>query len=173
MGKTYPNKRDYTLQKRQHQHEERMKVLEIMARDPEMKYFLGVAMGAATGAIGLVLSQTMGATVSKDEQTAREALISKSKPTAWEWLFNAPVAIGKTAGGWAAGAATGEEDFYPDFSMGGNGLFGFVPGVLAMGGGGFAGFCAMVLILKSIFGDEDVASLMGATAQAVDAAVPF
>ena len=155
MAKKNPQ---YELQRRQHKHEERMRILEVMAADPEMKYFLGVALGGATGALGKVLGQTLtgGGNAQTEEPTG---------DAPWGWIisgaspYTLPLGILEVGGTSATSGSTG--------------MFGFVPNILTLGGTGFAGFCGAVLLLKAIFGDEDVASLMNGLGTVADAAMPL
>lgn len=148
------------LQKREFAHMEKMALYNAFARDPELKYFVGVAAGAASGAIGVMLAQTMSGDESPpDTPTEPEANVP------WGWVLSGaspytfPLAF--------------LESMTLETASNSTGMFGFIPNILILGGSGFAGFCSMVLILKAIFGDEDVASLMQGVGTVADAAVPL
>lgn len=140
----------------QREHEQKMKVLEIMAKDHEMKYFMGVVLGGASGAIGKMLASTVGQEVETTEPSVESGL--------WGWILSPQAALGEEFGQLITGT-TG--------ATSGTGMFNFVPGILQLGGTGMAGFCASVLLLKAIFGDEDVASLLTGLGTAADAAMPL
>lgn len=135
----------------EHEHQQRMALLSILREDPEMKYFLGVAGGAATGVIGKMLTGVMGGT-----ETA-QAPPETDSSVPWAWLIAGanPYTLPIGALESISGKITTSGDNFGS--------------LLAMGGTGFSGFCSMVLILKAIFGDEDVATL----AQGLGSLVPF
>lgn len=153
MSKKNPT---YELQRRQHKHEERMRILEIMAKDPEMKYFLGVALGGATGMIGKALGSALTGT-----NVNTEAEVEQTVP--WQWVMFAA----------APGTLTLWEAIWQSSNTSGTGMFGYIPRMLDLAGTGFAGFCATVLLMKSIFGDEDVSGLMTGMGTVADAAMPL
>lgn len=151
----------------QHQHDMQLAIVNAMAKDPELKYFLGVAGGSAVGILGAVAGKYGFSTSDKDE-TERAAPEVPETPTQWKpsetfgpfyWLI--PGAYGIEKGAEINDKVLAAMSFENlQGSPGGGNLFGFVPNLLTIAGTGFAGFCATVLILKAIFGDEDVASLM-------------
>lgn len=153
---------EYKMLRRKQEHEKQMHVLSVMAKDPEMKYFLGVCFSGAAGALGAVLEEAFAGTPSEGTigyQEAAETGVSETLKSVWGWVV-------------PPGLSDWVNPFDSDASAS-VGMFGFVPGLLKLGGTGFAGFCATVLILKAIFGDEDVASLMTGTGTVADAAMPL
>lgn len=134
--------------KRAQDHEQKMKLLTILQEDPEMKYFLGVASGAAVGAFGWILELAGFEAMIGQGQTSEE---DSNSP--YSWLFKLPVpGTGVTAeqagGAWQTVAKIGSPaylvgDWLKDHEFG-------IGDVFKLGGGGFAAFCAMILVFKSM-----------------------
>lgn len=150
----------YEMQRRQHKHEMKMALIKAMGDDPELKYFIGVAGGAATGLLGELLNSNLGGLTGSSSTTEPE---ETSSNLPWMWIlsgaspYTLPLAVAENM------SSTMETDVKT------NGILGMLP----MVGAGFAGFCALVLILKAIFGDEDVASLASAMGSLMPGMVPI
>lgn len=82
MGRTYANKKEYELQRRQHKHEERMALYRVMEGDPEMKLWLIVFGAAALGTLGDFLRQVFPDWNISNESVPKETL----KVSPWLWL---------------------------------------------------------------------------------------
>lgn len=145
--------------KKQRAHELEMKLLDWLASDPDAKYYLGVAAGAGVAALSTMLESVLPpppdpyAGMSEEERKRREFQEKKAK------LDNAFAGWLVIAAGPAAVMAAN-----PDFLnglMGGDDStpWGALNGAVKMAGISFAGFCASVLILRAIFGQEGAPKL--------------
>jgi len=131
-------------------HEIQIEILRAFASDPELKYYMGVAVGAGVGWIGKMLGDM---TVPGAEDTppsfggVPEASLGEA--AAWTWFLGP---VNPALATWYIQSL--QDAMNTDTSASGS-LAG-VPfaKIMAIGGGGFAGWCAAILILKSIFGDE-------------------
>lgn len=186
MGKMNPQ---YALQRRQHRHEEKMALLKIFQSDPEMKYYLGALTGSAmltvsamsTGVIKTLNDDTSESTATVQKPTTSEIASYSAYKAIKAGPFGGVLSLYELGFGKAptikkVQAATGDSDIVDVGTFTGTGetgIFGFVNGIVGLMGAGFGGFCMAVLLLKAIFGDEDVASIMSGTGALVDAAVPL
>lgn len=143
MGKTYPNKKDYEMQRRQHKHEERMAVLEWLKANDENILILGAALGFGASAVTKALGVS--------DQAANKAAKDGTLP----W-FTAPGAYQAVTGeGEAAPWFTGLGLYqFATGSTGGGGskdaLLGSVQNSVAGLGNDIASMCLGLLILKNI-----------------------
>lgn len=181
------------LMREQHDHEVFLAIINAMAKDPELKYYLGIVLGSGTAIFGKLLESGftmdnfMGAISGADAGQPAPAAADAEPAAADAEPAVAETPASAVSFGWLApGAVIGTETANMLGALfGGSGspgsqsqdnLFGFVPNLLFLAGTGFAGLCATVLILKAIFGDEDVATLMGGVgsiAQGVGEIIPF
>ena len=130
------------MQESKQAHEFKMALLDALKRDPELKYYLGVAVGAGAASIAGIFGQ--------------EAQQSGSTtPTLPDWaylispgLLASPVALPS----WMKWSSGGGDSANNPFDM--------LSGVIALGGMGFGGFCAMILILKALFGEQGMAEVL-------------
>lgn len=120
--------------KKTREHEVELATLKLMAADPEMKYFLGVAGGAGIATIGALIKNP-----SNNAQPGSEVV------NAYEWMLGA---------GSPVLAAIGAFDFNGDSNNA-------ISNLLKLSGGSFAGFCASVLLLKAMSGGQDGAGILG------------
>ena len=128
-------------QKMKHQHELEIKILDVMAKDPEMKYYLLVVAGGAVAGFGKLLDLLSG-----DAEAAKSAADSTASPTpAWAWLLSPVGSVAYEALSGRMEAASKE---------------GGIGKVIEMGGISMAGFGAMILTLKAIFGEKGLDQFM-------------
>lgn len=178
MPRKYNSQRAYDTRQAnlQRDHEFRIAMVKAFAADPELKYYLGVALGSVTAVISAVFSGTVGA-APDDVPTTTEKIYGK-----YYWLV--PGAAGAVVGEKVSNGESYDQafssvigDIIPSWNDGGSsgpaGFMGVMPNFAVMAGTGFAGFCAAVLMLKAIFGDEDVAPLLASVAEGVDAVIPL
>ena len=134
------------------EHEEKMAVLSVFAKDPDMKYYLGVALGAATGAAGAYVGSLTGTEQAEQTQTPSDFLQPR-----WWWV--SPIALGAHFGTLGTAAEITEQvtSNGPDPSLD---LASNMSRLLAVGGVSFAAWCASVLTLKAIFSGTDLGDMM-------------
>ena len=162
----------------QREHETQIALLNVMATNKEMPYILMVLGGAAVGSLPGLMNMAMGGEDENDsdnDTSANFADFIAAGPFAWVLPTIASVKYGDDALEFFGlvttdGSSTVTEN---PIDTGGGGIFGFIPNVLKLAGTGLAGFGASVLILKAIFGDEDVASLMSGVGTMADAVIPL
>lgn len=156
----------YAAQRRlDREHEFQIAIINAMAADPELKYFLGVAGGAAVGVLGSIAAGT-GIDTKKSDATAQaEADAAAAVPAGpFGWIIQSPGV--KLATGVAETIAETTNNISTN-------PFAFMGVTFALAGTGFAGFCSAVLILKTIFGDEDVATLAQGLGSMLQGAIPL
>lgn len=172
------------MQREQHEHEMKMALINAFAKDPELKYFVGIAVGAGVAGVSAIFGQITDSHpgyhyekrgvadasggihyeyVLVPNQTGGDN--SDQFPT-WGWLAAAsvvsPGGVFTNAGlaaisGWLLGTDKLDDMGWPDTAA----------GILTLGATGFAGFCASVLLLKAIFGKEGATGLLGSLTGAV------
>lgn len=145
-------------------HERNMALIKAFAADPELKYYMGMALGAGVGFIGAFVGQLdiMG-TGETPTPPPNEALAA----IPYSWLH--------PAASMAVEAGTVVEGIPAVLSViaganwldSGNGLAGQIGNILALGGVGFAGTCAMILILKAIFSGTDLGELLSGVGEII------
>lgn len=140
--------------KEERKHEIKVMALRALASDPELKYFAGVGIGAATAVAGTIIGDII-------EELKDSNLIADTQNPSTEidlsdylWMVMGP-----------SGLPTGAVKI-TQASFGG-GLEGNIAGILALGGTGFSGFCAAVLILKAIFSGTDLGELMSGAGEII------
>lgn len=151
-GLTEADKRWFTKKiKEERRHEIAMKTMEWFLRDPEAKYYVGVASGAAIATTGTILGDLMS---ELDIEIVPAEDKEKTGPW-WGWLIDPYGSVVRQAGdplgqwpGGKAGPITGV-----DFSQN-------LSDLMAIGGGSFAAWCASVIILRSIFSGTDLGEMM-------------
>lgn len=153
MGKKRQSVAERNLD-RQRKHELTLSLLDALKKDPELKYYLGVAAGAGMAAFGSLFSELGGPAASGKVvgSNTTPAQPSASIPD-WAFLISpglmaSPLALPNWMK-WSSGDGAKATD-----------PFDIIGGVLALGGTGFAGFCAMVLILKAMFGEGGMAEVL-------------
>ena len=163
-------------QREQHEHELRLALINAFAKDPELKYYVGVAVGAGVAAISSIFDaatappNTEGSGGSKDSSGTWVGGsifgVGAKVKVGWDWLMPAAAAISPAGvasnvglagiSSWLMGTPEGQvvaKDLgWPQTAA----------GILALGAAGFAGFCTSVLLLKAMFGEKGAANILGA-----------
>ena len=173
----------------QRDHEKSVALINAFAHDPELKYFVGVATGAGVAIVSELFTSTLSPGSAAPVETgefpvpyATKSESARRKHESWNWVVpggaalaaafpivggiaSSPVGSGAIAA-WLLGTPEGKT------MLDSQGIAWptTVSGILTLGATGFAGFCAAVLILKSIFGEKGAGGILGALGSA--AAVP-
>lgn len=174
------------MQKEQHEHELRVALINAFAHDPELKYYVGAAVGAGVATVaalfGEVVAQQTEEEKAAETQAAAEGAKTWRNPItgieypvhehkkSWGWVLPAAAAI--SPGGvvsnvgigaiasWLTqtkeGKAAGEELGLPTDWP------TTISGIATLGAGGFAGFCISILYLKAICGEKGITGLLSA-----------
>ena len=166
-------------------HEIQLALIAAFARDPELKYFMGMGAGAGVAWIGKMMQQydvALPMTEKQKEQAEQKDPDYQAKQTILSELKALPYTYLAFQFGGLTGLSLQQlyrlKDQHSviaqkmdDASISGNsgGVFGAFGGILAMGGAGFASTCAMILILRAVFSGTDLGELMGG----VGALIPF
>lgn len=171
---------------RQRDHEMRLALINAFAKDPELKYYVGVAVGAGVAGIASVFASATegvsgGGGVEGGDPSQWESTGSAFEPwrrkgeaepkESWAWVVPAafilaPGAAASNVGlaviaGWLTGTDEGKEAAKE------LGWPSTVGGILTLGATGFAGFCASILILKAMFGEKGAGSILSTITGAV------
>ena len=130
------------MQEKQHAHDLQMAILDAFKKDPELKYYLGVAVGAGAASIAGIFGQ----------QTEQSGTTTPTLPD-WAYLISpgmlaSPMALPSWMK-WSSGGGDSATDPYNMLS-----------GIIALGSMGFGGFCAMILILKALFGEQGMSEVL-------------
>jgi len=147
------NRKKRNYYKKEREHEREIAMWQAFSRDPELKYFIGMAAGAGVAALGELLDG-LGA---QGDEGGGQGGSEKSVP--WAWLLSS-TAVGASPIAWL------ELIDWKNGDGSGSGLSGQIGNILSLGGTGFSGTCAMILILRSIFSGTDFGEL-------VDSVTPF
>ncbi len=139
-------------------HEMKIAFMNWMSKDDEAKYYAGVALGAATGAIGIILSEFMGQV--QAAPPGQEAPPTPPEPPNLAWLW-----LGTGGPGGIAGLATSQ--LFDKVQSTPDSIGGGITQLMTLGGTGFAGFCASVLLLKAIFSGTDLGELMSGAGEII------
>ena len=141
------NRKWITKQMRdEREHEMSMALLTAFAKDPELKYFIGMASGLGVAWIGAIIGQQAKAT--GDTGGTSDDFLG----AAYNYM-GGPI-LEKTV---PAAAMT---KIFAGFGGNSEGLTGNIGNILALGGTGFTGICTMILILRSIFSGTDLGELL-------------
>ena len=139
---------DSTMQMRMQQskqeHEFKLALINAFAKDPELKYYAGVAAGAGVAVISSLFNPdtpTTGTTPSPNPEIP------------WQFLFGPGILVTNV------GIAAWLYDQNADKP---GSLTDTISGVVTLGASGFAGYCAAILILKAIFGEKGATGRLGA-----------
>lgn len=123
-----------------------MSLLDAFKKDPELKYYLGVAGGAGVAALGGMFS---AATSSEPVKTNLPPGITPDK-AGWFWLSTSAGLPGVAL--WLVDSSqprpTNPTQILTD--------------IATLGGLGFSGWCASILYLKAIFGEAGASKLLEA-----------
>ena len=174
---------------KQRDHEIRLKLLSLIEQDPEMKYFLGVVGGAALGSLGWMADflTPSGTKVTKSEFGVEGGQIGPAPPPgwvkdetgthppeggywdmseaerAWFWLspIDSPLSLigGLTAASKNPFTGIGLVALGTEKVTSGD-LTDSVNDVLKIGGVGFSAWCASILMLKAMSGEQGLSSLL-------------
>ena len=126
---------------KEHERHVELKLMDVFARDPEFKYYLGMAAGAGVAIVGTMIK---GLETQPESTTVDDAL-------SYSWLLSGGAIAAVTGSPILAALTWGDSS---------DGLAGQIGNILALGGTGFAGTCAMILILKAIFTGTDLGELL-------------
>lgn len=138
----------YKNSKKWREHEQSIAMLNVMAQDPEFKYYLGVAAGAGIASVAALLGTTQGTETSSGSSGGGSWEPSMVQAGAFNWLMGPVNPVSMT---WFANKL--QEGMDADKTASDSPLPGLpLNQIMAIGGTGFAGFCASVLLLKAIFG---------------------
>jgi len=151
-------------------HQTNIAIINAFARDPELKYFLGMASGAGVGWVGSLFSQHgvsfpgMPPGPSGDENET----LSKLRMLPYGYLV--VQRFGSLKGAVTPIALYDMYQAHQALDQGfgsGNGLGAQMGNILKMGGYGFASTCAMILVLRSIFSGTDLGELLSGVGEIV------
>lgn len=161
-GRLTPQDRRWITQKITEDREFQMQIalLNAFAKDPELKYFVGMAGGAGVAWVGAMLNTAGAGSTGSGGSTDTEGWDEKIKDLAYGYLAIQSagltgIAILKGIN-WQGGDGSGT-----------GGLAGQIGNILALGGTSFAGTCAMILILKSIFNGTDLGELLAGVGEII------
>lgn len=169
--------KDITLEIRDRQeqrsHELKIAVINAFAKDPELKYYVGVAVGAGVASIAALFGDAVEGGTSSVDQTQKDkgtwvgATVGGTGvkvKVGWDWLVPAIAAVSPGAmvsnvgiagvAAWMTGTPEGQE------AAKNLGFPQTLAGILSLGGAGFSGFCGMILILKAIFGEKGASDIL-------------
>lgn len=170
----------YKNSKKWRDHEREMKMWDAFARDPELKYFMGMAAGAGVAMVGGLIKE-IGPVAKRDYPPNRADYDDDQSYVdahgAWMRAHADDQVTAedktKTAYGWLLDAVQhptkGALDLMGGMDFAGTDtIVGQIGNILTLGGTGFAGTCAMILILRSIFSGTDLGDML----QGVGSIVP-
>lgn len=156
----------------QRQHEMRIALINAFAKDPELKYYAGVAVGAGVSTIAALLTPKeddaggSGAGAGDSGGTYVGATIfglGARVKVDWDWLLPAAVAVSPGGAATNVGIAglaswlTGTDEGKAQLAeMGWPQTIG---GIISLGSAGFAGWCGSILLLKAISGEKGIGAL--------------
>lgn len=190
MARTY-QKKSWTKSKTQRDHETQLALINAFARDPELKYFVGMAAGAGVAWVGSMLGG-LGQTTTTT--TTYSGALSEAEWSKWHMLPGAAQS-GQTYDQYLEGYAEKQKKIeeikdiaygYLALQFGGvtglatlkaidwstgegstSGFFGNFGNIMKLGGVSFAGTCAMILILRSIFSGTDLGELLSGVGEII------
>ena len=146
-----------TIEEKKHKmdldHEFRMKLLQVLEKDPELKYYLGIIAGGGIAVLSAWVNEQLGEMGSTwgtgEASTTTEKKHLTSVPHAWEIIaYTSPLRIkSKAIKEWQDAGLMSE---IPEPKN----LFGFLNNLMTLTAAGFAGYCSMILILKAVFGNQ-------------------
>lgn len=150
MAKAKKHAKDY-------EHEMQLALIKAFAADPELKYYVGMAAGSGVAVLAGVLA-TAGYIEPENTDTETNEVWIREKKMYWGWTLGpmGPIPWPK----WREELTRAEEKDVAAQAT--TGAAGIVPmsELMAIGATGFAGTCAMILILKAIFGTGGMAEVL-------------
>jgi len=158
-------KRWFTTQQNiQRRHERQKKIIDWFLRDPEAKYFVGMAAGAGAAVVGSVLNELLGEVGILGLGGAPEAEppvepVEPVEEREWWWWLIQP---GGLTGVIMTEGITGLNE-----PKGGSGPLGMVPNLMQLTGLSFSAACAAILVLRAIFSGTDLGELLGGVGEIV------
>jgi hypothetical protein len=136
----------------QRKHEIALSLLDAMKKDPELKYYLGVAGGAGLTALGGLIGAMPDVGPAQGSLPPTQVRVPKLLPD-WAMLLSPALAVHPLSipnwMKWSSGGGSVAKD-----------PFEIVGGTIALMGMGFSGFCAGILILKALFGEQGMAEVL-------------
>lgn len=129
-------------------HELKLSLLDAFKKDPELKYYLGVAGGAGVAIASSLIGSLQ--TPQDAKQTFPNPSGVDASKVGWFWL--------STAGG-LPGVALWLVDSTQTRPTNPTQI---LTDITSLGGLGFAGFCASILYMKAIFGEAGASKLLDA-----------
>jgi len=148
-------------QRMKHRHEMELAVINAFAKDPELKYYLGIAAGAGITAITALLGQYLPEGVGEEPSdknaayNAKKQLLDQSF-AGWMVIAGGPAAV-------LAANPSILNALNPSASSGTSDTpWSGLNSLIGMAGVSFAGFCASYLLLKAVFGEQGIRKLTGA-----------
>lgn len=156
--------REMELEYEQAMNRERL-LLEAFARDPELKYFVGMIGGATLAYVSSVIGGA-GGKVPKDQgmvvESEEKAKILKEKKaeplSPFDFLgYTAPIPV--VTPNMRKHIDAGVLPEPKSIASIANPLE-FMSSLLTLGSAGFAGFCMMMLIIKGLFGDQGMSEVL-------------
>lgn len=154
-----PSPKAVKWQKEKHKHEMELAIINAFGKDPELKYFVGVAGGAGVAFITALFNSAQG---SQEQPTA--PVTPEGAFAGWLAISLGP--LGAAIPGSPQRKAFDEAMVWLDkmnpWGTHGNppSLAGAVNAGIGMAGLSFAGFCAAVLLLKAIFGEKGLGEML-------------
>lgn len=174
--KAYKAQRQSHYNKTVRDHETNLAVINLMANDPEMKYFLGMASGYGIASIGAFLE---GLKSHKEVQSGDQDKLSAIWATL-QTVSPAAASIGVVSGSSTIGkswwnvaqlgsplAIFGGKIFGGSESVSGVGLGDNMGSILKFTGLGFSGTCTAILLLKAVFSGTDLGELLSGVGEII------
>lgn len=175
-GKLSPDDKNWVAAQLNKQHERNIeyKLMDIFARDPDFKLFLGMASGfGIAGIMGLLQGgkATSENEVPEDNAWINSVLLSSPIGLIADWAATGTTPLDTAIGAWYSTAILGSPIGMIAVNLGQDvdTIPGAIGQILGLASAGFGGMCAMILILKAIFSGTD----LGEMAQALTSAIPF
>lgn len=129
------------MQREQQAHELKLTLINAFAKDPELKYYVGVAVGSGVAGIATLFGQT-----AEEKDSSLPTIIPDWAFLISPGLMASPAALPNWMK-WKEGGKVSDP-------------FDMLTGIIQLGGLGFGGFCASVLILKAMFGEGGMAEVL-------------
>lgn len=151
----------WKMSRAQREHEIKLALINAFAKDPDLKYYVGVAAGAGIAGVTAIFNSVINP---PQPDTTGTSVTGEGLFAGWLLLGAGPLAAAVPGTPQAAAweALKSQLDKMNPWGTHNNApsLMGAVNSALGMSGLSFSGLCASVLILKAIFGEEGITKFL-------------